>query len=42
MLEMGLGVDAVSVNGERERGVLVEHVVLLVPMRLLGEFESPK
>ena len=42
MLEMGLGVDAVSVNGERERGALVEHVVLLSPMRPFGEFESPK
>ena len=42
MLEMGLGVDAVSVNGERERGVLVEHVVLLSPMRPFGESESPK
>ena len=42
MLELGLGVDAVSANGERERGVPVEHVVLLVPMRLFGEFESPK
>ena len=42
MLELGLGVDAVSVNGERERGVLVEHVILLFPMRPFGEFESPK
>ena len=40
MLELGLGVDAVSANGER--GIPVEHVVLLVPMRLFGEFESPK
>ena len=42
MLEMGLGVDDVSVNGERERGVLVEHVVLLSPMRPFGESVSPK
>ena len=41
MLELGLGVDAVSVNGERERGVLVELVVLLSLMRPFGESESP-